>query len=140
MAFTKVALSLARGQAFELYGDGEQTRGWTFVGDVVDATIRALDSGRGVYNVGGGVEASLSEAIGILEALAGTALQIASTRRYRATNDARTPTRRGFAPSSAGRPRCRWRRVFGPSGSGRRLRSPRHESRPEAGSAGRAGG
>jgi UDP-glucuronate 4-epimerase len=76
MAFTKVAFALAQGQVFELYGDGEQSRGWTYVDDVVDATIRAMEGGRGIYNVGGGIEASLREAIAILEALAGRTLEI----------------------------------------------------------------
>jgi UDP-glucuronate 4-epimerase len=76
MAFTKVVRALATGDAFDLYGDGEQSRGWTYADDVVDATIRAMDSGAGTYNVGGGVEASLREAISILEGLAGRTLAI----------------------------------------------------------------
>ena len=54
MAFTRIALALARRAPFELYGDGSQTRGWTFVSDVVDATVRAMERGVGLYNVGGG--------------------------------------------------------------------------------------
>ena len=76
MAFTKVVRALATGEAFDLYGDGEQSRGWTYVDDVVDATIRAMESGAGTYNVGGGVEASVREAISILEGLAGRTLAI----------------------------------------------------------------
>ena len=76
MAFTKIARALADGSTFDLYGDGLQTRGWTYVDDVVDATIRAMDRCAGTYNVGGGVEASLREAITIFEALAGRALEI----------------------------------------------------------------
>ena len=76
MAFTKVAHALATGQTFDLYGDGGQSRGWTYVDDVVEATILAMSGGRGTYNVGGGVEASLREAIGILEGLAGRSLEI----------------------------------------------------------------
>jgi nucleoside-diphosphate-sugar epimerase len=76
MAFTKVARALASGEPFDLYGDGEQSRGWTYVDDVVDATILAMEKGSGIYNVGGGVEASVREAIAILEGLAGRALEI----------------------------------------------------------------
>ena len=64
------------GEPFDLYGDGEQSRGWTYVDDVVEATILAMSGGSGTYNVGGGVEASLREAIGILEGLAGRSLEI----------------------------------------------------------------
>jgi|SRR5688572_9952656 len=76
MAFTKVARALATDQPFDLYGDGEQSRGWTYVDDVVDATMRAMEHGTGTYNVGGGVEASVREAIAILEDLAGRTLEI----------------------------------------------------------------
>ena len=76
MAFTKAASTLAHGGVFELYGDGDQTRGWTYVADVVDATMRAMEAGSGTYNVGGGVEASLREAVAVLEALAGRTLDV----------------------------------------------------------------
>ena len=76
MAFTKVARALATGEPFDLFGDGHQSRGWTYVDDVVQATILALEGGRGTYNVGGGGEASLREVIGVLEGLAGGALDI----------------------------------------------------------------
>ena len=76
MAFTKVIRALQAGEPFDLFGDGSQSRGWTYVGDVVDATILAMESGNGTYNVGGGVEASLREALTILEGLAGHGLAI----------------------------------------------------------------
>ena len=31
MAFTRMCFALAEGTSFDLYGDGEQTRGWTYV-------------------------------------------------------------------------------------------------------------
>jgi UDP-glucose 4-epimerase len=44
-----------------IYGDGRQTRDYIFVGDVVEAVLRALDHDGGVYNVGTGVETSVLE-------------------------------------------------------------------------------
>jgi nucleoside-diphosphate-sugar epimerase len=76
MAFPKVLAALAGGEPFDLFGDGQQSRGWTYVDDVVAATILAMQDGAGAYNVGGGVEASLREAIAILESLAGRQLEI----------------------------------------------------------------
>jgi nucleoside-diphosphate-sugar epimerase len=76
MAFAKVAAALLGGTPFDLYGDGHQTRGWTYVADVVEATVRAMEAGSGLYNVGGGVEASLRETIAILERLAGRSLEV----------------------------------------------------------------
>jgi nucleoside-diphosphate-sugar epimerase len=76
MAFTRIATALAEGRPFELYGDGGQSRGFTYVGDVVSATEAAMTAGAGTYNVGGGTEASMLEAIAILERLAGSSLDV----------------------------------------------------------------
>jgi UDP-glucuronate 4-epimerase len=76
MAFTQIARSLAGERPFDLYGDGTQTRSWTYVADAVEATIAAMDNGRGVYNVGGGAEVSLRDAIAAFEGLAGRRLDV----------------------------------------------------------------
>src|SRR5581483_6058507 len=76
MAFTRIAFALAEGTAFELYGDGDQSRGWTYVSDVVDATITAMERGHGTYNVGGALEASLNESIALFERISGRTLDI----------------------------------------------------------------
>jgi UDP-glucose 4-epimerase len=52
-----------------IFGDGRQTRDYVYVGDVVDANLRAADSdATGAFNVGRGVETSVLD---IVEALAG---------------------------------------------------------------------
>jgi nucleoside-diphosphate-sugar epimerase len=78
MFFARVVEALARGGDFELYGDGTQSRSFTFVGDAVRATIDAMERGPAgsVYNVGGGEEASVKEAIAALEAIAGRSLDM----------------------------------------------------------------
>jgi len=76
MAFARVVGALARDELFEVFGDGRQSRSFTYVADAVDATMRALDAAPGLYNVGGGEEATLREAIGLLEELAGRSLQV----------------------------------------------------------------
>jgi UDP-glucuronate 4-epimerase len=76
MAFTRIAFALAEDTPFTLYGDGGQSRSWTYVSDVVDATIAAMNRGRGTYNVGGALEASMSEAIALFERLAGKPLTV----------------------------------------------------------------
>ena len=45
MAFTRIAMCLAEGRTFELFGDGGQSRSFTYVGDVVRATIAGDGSG-----------------------------------------------------------------------------------------------
>jgi UDP-glucuronate 4-epimerase len=76
MAFARIVDALARGESFEVYGDGSQSRSFTYVGDVVDATIRAVEAEPGVYNVGGGEEATLRDALALLEEIAGRRLEI----------------------------------------------------------------
>jgi UDP-glucose 4-epimerase len=43
-----------------IFGEGLQTRDYVYVGDVVDAMLRALEQDAGVYNVGTGVETSVA--------------------------------------------------------------------------------
>jgi nucleoside-diphosphate-sugar epimerase len=76
MAFTRICVALAEGRAFDLYGDGEQTRGWTFVSDVVEASVAAMERGSGTYNVGGAIEASMNETIAALERISGRRLDV----------------------------------------------------------------
>ena len=76
MAFTRMVFALAEGRPFELYGDGRQSRGWTYIGDTVAANMLAMERGSGTYNVGGGVEASMLESIAVLERVAGRPLEV----------------------------------------------------------------
>jgi len=76
MAFTRIAFALAEGRPFDLYGDGQQSRSFTYVADVVAATIAALGADGGTFNVGGGTEATMLDTIAILERLAGRNLEL----------------------------------------------------------------
>jgi len=78
MAFARMVAAAARDEEFELYGDGSQSRSFTFVRDVVDATIRALDAPAGIYNVGGGEESTMQDALSVLEEIAGRPLRVRS--------------------------------------------------------------
>src|SRR5262249_37420363 len=50
MAFSKIIAAMLDGAPFTLFGDGTQSRGFTYVADVVNATMAAMDGGRGTYN------------------------------------------------------------------------------------------
>jgi UDP-glucuronate 4-epimerase len=76
MAYTRIANALATGSRFDLYGDGEQSRGWTYVGDVAAATILAMEGGRGSYNVGGAIEATMNRSIALFEEVSGRTLDV----------------------------------------------------------------
>lgn len=78
MAFTAMLEALARGESFRLFGDGSAARSFTYVGDAVTATIAAMSLGRPgeTYNVGGGDEATMNEAIALVEEISGRTLDI----------------------------------------------------------------
>ncbi len=76
MAFTRIAFALAEGGTFALFGDGDQSRSWTYVQDVVAATVLAMAGGSGTYNVGGALEASMNETIALFEEVAGRTLAV----------------------------------------------------------------
>jgi UDP-glucuronate 4-epimerase len=78
MAFARIVDSLARGAAFELYGDGLQSRAFTYVADGVNAVVAAMERGRSgvTYNVGGGAEATMRDAIATLERVSVRSLDV----------------------------------------------------------------
>lgn len=56
--FTKKALN---NETIEIFGDGNKTRDFTFIDNIVDANIRAMKNGIGEYNIGGGERISIRE-------------------------------------------------------------------------------
>ena len=86
----------------------QRSRSFTYVGDVVAATIAAMERGRGgeVYNVGGGEEATMNEAIALAERISAGRLDVERGPRGRATSAADEGRRgEGGSPSWAGRRR-----------------------------------
>lgn len=74
MAFHRFIRSIISGEPIKVFGDGRQTRDFTYVGDIVDATVKAGESDAvGVFNVGGGSRIGLIEAIRMLEEILGEA-------------------------------------------------------------------
>jgi UDP-glucuronate 4-epimerase len=78
MAFARMLEALANDEPFEVYGDGRQSRGFTFVADAVEAAMRAMAGAPpgAVYNVGGGGEATMLEAIQVAEAVSRRKLDV----------------------------------------------------------------
>lgn len=76
MSFARIGDALLNDTPFEVYGDGTQSRSFTYVSDAVEATIAAMERAPSdaVYNVGGGAEATLRNAIGCFERIAGKKL------------------------------------------------------------------
>lgn len=79
MAFTRFALSAARGGEITVYGTGEQVRDFTYVDDVVEANMLAAThevAPGTVLNVAGGSHTSVNEVLNIFEELAEARLAI----------------------------------------------------------------
>jgi nucleoside-diphosphate-sugar epimerase len=73
MGFHKFLRATMEGQPITVYGDGEQTRDFTFVDDAVSATVAAAlrgSPGR-VYNIGGGSRVSINHVLEIIGRVAG---------------------------------------------------------------------
>jgi UDP-glucuronate 4-epimerase len=78
MAFSIFCHGILRDEPVRIFGDGAQTRDFTFVEDVVKATRSAAVApvAGQVFNIGGGSQVRLDAAIGIIEELAGRALRV----------------------------------------------------------------
>lgn len=85
MAFHRFAKALYSGDEIQLYGDGTQTRDFTFVDDVVAATLRGAecDAVGEVMNVGGGSRVQLIHALELLAELSGRKPRIRRLERQR---------------------------------------------------------
>ncbi|MEB3357317.1 MAG: NAD-dependent epimerase/dehydratase family protein [Synechococcales bacterium] len=90
MAFHKFFKAVLDDRAIEIYGDGQQTRDFTYVSDAVAANLAAAiapDAVGQIFNIGGGTRVVLSDVIDVMEAIVGQPIQ----RRFgeRARGDAR---------------------------------------------------
>jgi nucleoside-diphosphate-sugar epimerase len=105
MAFHKFTRAALKGEEIVLYGDGEQSRDFTYVADIVEGNILAAQKGApgSVFNLGGGAVVTVNEVLRMLEGIVGP-LKIKREERQR--GDARhtgADTHRaradlGFAP------------------------------------------
>jgi nucleoside-diphosphate-sugar epimerase len=78
MAFHRLMRCTHLGEEFALFGDGKQTRDFTFIGDAVQATVDAATKGRPgcVYNIGGGSRVSMLDVIVGIEKITGTPVKL----------------------------------------------------------------
>lgn len=78
MSFQRFLTAARDGTPIALYGDGEQTRDFTFVGDIVAANIAAANQGRpgAVYNIGGGSRVSMNHVLALIERVTGKTVKV----------------------------------------------------------------
>ncbi|MSO56145.1 MAG: NAD-dependent epimerase/dehydratase family protein [Acidobacteria bacterium] len=78
MAFRRFFTAVQEGTPITVYGDGEQTRDYTFVADIVAATLAAGTQGipGSVYNIGGGSRVTLNRVLELISQVTGRQLAI----------------------------------------------------------------
>ena len=89
MAFSRFIVAALRGERIEVYGDGAQTRDFTYVSDAVEANMEALayTGGDKVFNIGGGSRAAILDVLEIIGRETGGRLAV--DFRARARGDVR---------------------------------------------------
>jgi UDP-glucose 4-epimerase len=73
MAFNRFIKAILKGEEITIYGDGSQTRDYTYIGDIVGGTLSAVEGevvGE-VFNLGGGFRMTLNEVLDVLEEVIG---------------------------------------------------------------------
>jgi nucleoside-diphosphate-sugar epimerase len=110
MAFSRFCHAAVARTPISVYGDGKQTRDFTYVEDVVTAMRQAATAERAVgnsYNLGGGAQVALLSVFQLLREFAGTTLdlQFHETQHGDVRDTAADTTRArqdlGFAPATA---------------------------------------
>jgi UDP-glucose 4-epimerase len=78
MAFHRFLAAARDGTPIRLFGDGSQTRDFTYIDDIVRATRAAAERGRpgAVYNVGGGERVTIAWVLDRISSITGRALDV----------------------------------------------------------------
>ena len=78
MGFQRFLSAVHAGKPISVYGDGEQTRDFTFVSDIVAANLSAAEQGvpGTVYNIGGGSRVTLNHVLDLIGRVTGKAVTI----------------------------------------------------------------
>lgn len=77
MAFSRFMQAMTAGEDIEVFGDGEQTREFTYVSDAVDGTIKASTAevvGE-IFNLGGGSRVTVNKVLATLEEISGLSVR-----------------------------------------------------------------
>jgi UDP-glucose 4-epimerase len=110
MAFHRFLRAALRAEPIEVFGDGAQTRDFTYVGDIVTATLAAAATPSvpaEVLNIGGGSPTSLRAALALVQQLTGRQLDVHhSPREHGDARDTAADTTLardllGFSPRTA---------------------------------------
>lgn len=78
MAFHKFFKAIAEGKSISIYGDGKQTRDFTYIDDIIEAFFLSMTKGKNgeIYNVGGGNRKILEDILPLLERITQKKIEI----------------------------------------------------------------
>ena len=78
MAFHRFFKAINEGEAIPVYGNGQQTRDFTYVDDIVEANISAMNEGLPgeIYNIGGGHRKKLADLFPLFKKITGKDIDI----------------------------------------------------------------
>jgi nucleoside-diphosphate-sugar epimerase len=78
MAFHRFIKAMLNDGNIEIYGDGEQTRDFTFISDAIEGNMLAMksDAAGEVFNIGGGSRVSVNEVLEGIQKISGKAARI----------------------------------------------------------------
>ena len=78
MAFHRFIKAMLNDENIEIYGDGEQTRDFTFISDAIEGNMLAMksDAAGEVFNIGGGSRVSVNEVLEGIQKISGKATRI----------------------------------------------------------------
>jgi len=107
MAFHKFLRATIKDEPITVYGDGDQTRDFTFISDAVNANVLAATRGvpGRVYNIGGGSRVSVNEVLDMIERIAGRRPRVAvdpaqkGDMRHTYADTSRAHAELGYAPT-----------------------------------------
>lgn len=108
MAFHRFLKAIHRGEEVVVYGDGGQTRDFTFVSDAVTANVQALTRGGEpgeVFNIGGGERMSVADVLRIMGEVTGLEVRVKHEPvsdgdvRHTGADTGRARERLGYSPS-----------------------------------------
>jgi len=71
--FTKKALN---SEPIEIYGDGEKTRDFTYIDNIIEGNMLAMERGSSAYNIGGGERVSINDLARKIVAITGSQSEI----------------------------------------------------------------
>jgi UDP-glucose 4-epimerase len=85
MAFHRFIKAMLKGKEIIVYGDGKQTRDFTYIDDAVEANLLAMRSEAigEVFNIDGGSRITINEAIRLLEGIMGKRARVRYVERQK---------------------------------------------------------